>query len=453
MRGSVRKRCQCRDAEGRRVRNCRKSHGSWFFVVDAGDDPVTHKRRQITRSGFRTRDEADEAMTKELAALDSGIWTDDQGLTLGAWLDQWLDEFGNRVESKGRSPKTLADYRSDVENVWRPQLGHVRLRDLRRAHISKALQEVSRRQTAGRKPGNSGSYVELRSGSTVDGYRRTLRAALAVARSRDLISVNPAEGRIDAIPDRTSADDEDDDLGVWEPDETARFLAHIAGDRLAAVYQLAAYAGLRRGELCGLRWVDLEEDWAGARVRQTIVDLSRGQARPGDLTCPTCGQEHVGRHFKRPKSRKGRRWVPLAQPARVALATHRAAQDVERAEFAEDYRDHGLVFCYIDGEPLRPDILTREFLKHAAECGLPPIRLHDLRHGACSLMLSGGVPIEIVQLILGHSSPAVTRKVYAHLMRRTSAQQVEAAVRAFTEQLREQSVSNDVESDGSAAPA
>ena len=98
MRGSVRKRCQCRDAEGRRVRNCRKAHGSWFFVIDAGHDPLTGKRRQITRSGFRTRDEADEAMTKELAALDAGTWTDDQGITLGDWLDQWLSEFAERVD-------------------------------------------------------------------------------------------------------------------------------------------------------------------------------------------------------------------------------------------------------------------------------------------------------------------------------------------------------------------
>jgi integrase len=271
-----------------------------------------------------------------------------------------------------------------------------------------------------------------------------------VARSRDLITTNPAEGRIDAIPTRASGDDDDDDLGVWESDETARFLEHIAGDRLAAFYELAAYAGLRRGELCGMRWADLDEDWAGAKVRQTIVDLSRGQARQGDLTCPVCGQEHIGRHFKRPKSKKGRRWVPIAEPARRALAGHRAAQDSERAEFGEDYRDHDLIFCYVDGEPLRPDILSREFIRHAAACGLPPIRLHDMRHGACSLLLSGGVPIEIVQLILGHSSPAVTRRVYAHLMRKASAEQVETAVRVLTEQRREQSVSNGTESAGPA---
>ena len=128
MRGSISKRCQCRDEEGRPLKQCRKAHGSWSFVVDAGYDPRTGKRRQVRRSGYRTRHEANDAMTRELASLAAGSWTDDQGLRLDAWLDQWLDEFAAR----GRSPKTLALYRAQVTNFWRPQLGHIRLRDLRR---------------------------------------------------------------------------------------------------------------------------------------------------------------------------------------------------------------------------------------------------------------------------------------------------------------------------------
>lgn len=433
MRGSLRKRCQCRDPEGRQVKGCRKSHGSWSFTIDAGYDAVTGKRKQVSRSGFRTRDEASEAMTLELAALDTGRWTSDRGLSLGAWLEQWLADFAQR----GRSPKTLALYRAHVVNFWVPRLGQVRLKDLRRDHVERALAELGQRQTSGRPPGNSGSYVEQRSPTTIDGYRRTLRAALATARRRDLISVNPAEGRMDAIPD----DQGDDELRVWEPSETARFLEHVASDRLSVLYELAAYGGLRRAELCGLRWSDVDEDGAGVEIRQTIVELTRLQSRPGDLTCPTCGREHVGRSFKRPKSRAGRRWVPLAPPAQAALVAHRQAQADERAMFGEDYRDHDLIFCYIDGDPLRPSLLSREFVRHTDACSLPAIRLHDMRHGACSLMLSGGVPIEVVQMILGHSSPAVTRRVYAHLMRRATAEQFEVATKRLTEHRREQSVS------------
>ncbi|HEX8509073.1 MAG TPA: tyrosine-type recombinase/integrase [Propionibacteriaceae bacterium] len=124
--------------------------------------------------------------------------------------------------------------------------------------------------------------------------------------------------------------------------------------------------------------------------------------------------------------------------ARVALAAHREAQLSERAMFGSDYHEHDLVFCYVDGDPLRPDLVSREFDAHASACGLPAIRLHDMRHGACSLMLPGGVPIEVVQMILGHSSPAVTRRVYAHLMGRATAEQFEAGMSRLTEYRREQ---------------
>ncbi|MBL7260650.1 tyrosine-type recombinase/integrase [Paractinoplanes lichenicola] len=85
-----------------------------------------------------------------------------------------------------------------------------------------------------------------------------------------------------------------------------------------------------------------------------------------------------------------------------------------------------------DGIPLRPDRVTVEFERHVAACGLPSCPLHDTRHGACSLMLAGGVPIEIVQMILGHSTPEVTRRVYAHLMRSETAAQVEEAAKLLT---------------------
>ena len=425
MRGSIYKRCQCRDAEGRRVKNCRKAHGSWAFTIDAGRDPETSRRKQVVRSGFRTKDEAEEALTKELAAVDAGVWTDDRGVTLGAWLDQWLDE----LTARGRSPKTLANYRGHVRDVWRPRLGHLRLRDLRRAHIERVLAELSRPALPEDRPaGNVGRRVDQRSPSTVEGYRRTIRAALAAAQRRDLITLNPAEGRMDAIPERQH----DDELPFWQPEETARFLEHVADDRLAALYELAAYAGLRRAELCGLRWSDLDEDGAGLRVRQTIVEVSRSQVQPDQLRCPICGAEPVGRLFKNPKSRAGRRWVPLAQPAQEALTAHRRVQQEERVLFGGDYSDHDLVFCGPDGLPLRPGTVTTAFEKHAAASGLPAIRLRDTRHGACSLLLAGGVPIDVVQMILGHSSPAVTRRVYAHLIRGATARQVQQATDLLT---------------------
>jgi integrase len=133
--------------------------------------------------------------------------------------------------------------------------------------------------------------------------------------------------------------------------------------------------------------------------------------------------------------------VPLAPPAQEALARHREAQREERQLFGIDYDDHELIFCRPNGLPLRPGRVTVAFERHVEARGLPVVRLHDTRHGACSLMLAGGVPIEIIQMILGHSTPEITRRVYDHLMRKTAAEQVEKAVELLTRHRRRREAS------------
>jgi integrase len=128
--------------------------------------------------------------------------------------------------------------------------------------------------------------------------------------------------------------------------------------------------------------------------------------------------------------------VPLSGAAQEALARHRAAQAEDRELFRTDYSDHDLVFCLPDGTPFRPGSITNAIEAHVKDCGLPLVRLHDTRHGACSLLLAGGVPIEVVQKILGHSSPEITRKVYAHLLRKVAAGQVETAAELLTKHRR-----------------
>ncbi|GII25466.1 site-specific integrase [Planosporangium mesophilum] len=426
MRGSVFKRCQCRDANGKRIKNCRKPHGSWSYVVDAGTDPETGKRRQITRSGFKTKPEAEDALTAELAKLNAGTWTDDKGMTLGRWLDQWLAE----LAAANRAVNTITNYRTHVRDAWKPQLGHMLLRDVRRGHIERVLAALAAPLDGDRPTGNVGRRVTRRSPATIESYRKTIRAALAAAQRRELIAVNPALGRLDAIPRPTA--ETDDEPVMWEMEDTARFLEHVMSDRLSALYELAAYGGLRRAELCGLRWSDIDPDCGGLTVRLTNVAVTRKQVTPEQARCSICGAVHVGRLLKPPKSRAGRRWVPLAAPAQEALARHRAAQQIERDLFGLDYDDHDLVFCRPDGLPLRPDRVTAEFEQHVRDCGLPVIRLHDTRHGACSLMLAGGVPIEVVQMILGHASPDVTRRVYKHILRKVTSKQVEKASKLLT---------------------
>jgi integrase len=204
----------------------------------------------------------------------------------------------------------------------------------------------------GRAPGQRRRRVTQRSASTLVGYRRTIRAALSAAQRRGLITTNPAAGRMDSLPES-----EPRELSIWEPDQTARFLEHVRDDRLSALYEQAAYAGLRRAELCGLRWRgDLDEDGAGLTIRQTIVEAASKDFREPDRTCSVCGSEHTSLLIKRPKSRAGTRWVPLVGAARAALDLRRQARNAERQACGNGYVDHDLVFSRIDGNPLQePD--------------------------------------------------------------------------------------------------
>jgi integrase len=201
----------------------------------------------------------------------------------------------------------------------------------------------------------------------------------------------------------------------------------VAEDEWCALFETAA-------ELLGLRWSDIDTDLSGASIRQVLVAVA------GEHSCLSCGEKHRGCFLKpTTKSIAGARWVPLVPPAREALTTHRQRQAEQRALFGPDYNDHGLVFAQVDGRPLRPQAATDRF--HALTDAvpavnegrpLPRIRLHDLRHGAASILLAGGVPLEIVSMILGHASPAVTRQIYIHVLKGPTRELAELAADLLT---------------------
>lgn len=474
MRGSTYKRCPCGTTGTPGKPACKKAHGSWSWRADAEVDPTTGTRRQPGQGGYTSRDEAQEALNDHLAALQAGTLADDKQLTVEKWLRTWLTECETRLE-----PKTVRGYQSHVDNALIPELGRRRLRDLRRHHVETMIQKLAAPtpipqptprhpkvrcdgtrkdgqpcprwavlggtrcprhggvSAAPPRPGRGRRHVETKQPRTLDAYRRTLRAALAAAKRRGLVASNVAEGRIDALPTIRRAE-----TAWWQPTEVGEFLTHVASDRLAGLYELAAFAGLRRAELLGLRWedVDLTGATPGVTIRQTLSGLA------GAHHCYVCGGQHTGRRLKPPKTDAGIRWVPLVGGTVRELVAHQAAQSSERDRWGDAYDDHGLVFAQEDGVPLRPDWVSKRFDSTVDQLGLTRIRLHDMRHGAASLLLAAGVPIEMVGMILGHASPAVTRAVYAHILRGPASQGMEAAAALVRPDRRAQSVHSRPES-------
>ena len=411
MRGSTYKRCPCPvqyDARGRR-KACSQRHGSWSYVFDLGSDPTTGKRRQKQRGSFRTQAEAESALAEAITKVETGRFRDDERLTVGTYLTHWLQEKKACLRAT-----TLREYARHVEVHLIPQVGRVRLGQLRSSQVSAVLRDLAE------------------GGLGITSVRRVhaiLRSALSDAVRAELVVTNAAKNAVVPRQPRPKVD-------PWQPDELGRFLDHAGADRLGSCFELIALAGLRRGEAAGLRWDDIDLIEGFLVVRQQIVNLDAHVQQ-----CDSCGGRHRRLAITTPKTSSGEsRRVDLGQAAVAALLTHRVTQDTEKMACGDAYRDHGLVFAQVNGDPIHPERITKRFKQLVKSSGCRDIRLHDLRHGRASLLLASGTDIAAISKMMGHSSIALTADTYAHLMRGMGQRAADAADALIPRAARDHSV-------------
>jgi integrase len=187
-------------------------------------------------------------------------------------------------------------------------------------------------------------------------------------------------------------------VAVWTVQQTAAFLDFVVDDRLFAMWWLIALRGLRRGEAAGLRWVDVDLD-------AEVVMIGQQRLAYGNTVA-------VGP----PKTAASRRTITLDRHTVRALHTHRRRQRAEQREAGERWQESGYVFTTLEGQPLHPDFPTRRFVRLVQDSGLPPVRLHDLRHGAASLAHCAGADLKTVQEHLGHTSIGLTADTYTSVL-------------------------------------
>jgi integrase len=183
-------------------------------------------------------------------------------------------------------------------------------------------------------------------------------------------------------------------LRVWSPEQTRAFLNAVASDRLFAAWLLAATTGMRRGELLGLRWAD--------------VDLNAGVLRVAQARVRAGNQVVAGE----PKTARGRRTIALDPATVAALRQHRKRQTEERLLAGPRHTDSGLVFTMPDGSPIHPNRFGLWFRRRTRTAGLPAIRLHDMRHSYATAGLAAGVPPKVMSERLGHATVAFTLDTY-----------------------------------------
>ena len=383
----------CRSGHRTAVRPGLPAHGSWYVRLELPAGLDGHRRR-IRRGGYPSR-QAATAVLARLRAPQPGE-TGARVLTVGDWLAQWL------VTRTATAPSTVRGYAAHVRLYLAPYLGEVLLAELTAAQVQAMFAAIIRDQHA------LGTPI---SAATLTRIRATLRAALNAAIRRGLLGENPASRAELPRPRRPRAvvwspyrveqwrrTGERPAVAVWTAAQTAQFLRSIDDHRLYAAFHLIALRGLRRGEAAGLRWCDLDLDSKTAIITQQL------QQYDGRLAiCP-------------PKTVHSARVIALDHTTVAALRAHRDRQRAEADAYGPEYRASGFVFTNLNGDPMAPDRLTRLFRKLAAGAGLPPVRLHDLRHGAATLALAAGVDLRIVQDMLGHSSIVLTADTYTSVL-------------------------------------
>jgi integrase len=255
--------------------------------------------------------------------------------------------------------------------------------------------------------------------------RETLRAALNGANREELLTFNAAkwvemppadrakplvwtDGRVEhwrrtgKVPGPVM---------VWTPEQTGAFLDHAIHDRLYPLFHLVAHRGLRRGEACGQRWIDTHLDTGSIDVFNQLVQYGW-----------ETGQDT-------PKTDDSAATIALDSDTILILRAHRKRQNFERDAAGIKWAESGLVFTEENGNPLHPADVTEHFKFLSKQAGLPPIRLHDLRHGAATIALAAGVEMKVVQHMLRHASITTTSDLYTNVLPELARSAAEATAR------------------------
>ncbi len=368
----------------------RRYRGSWSLILDAGyvTDPTTglqkRKQRWITFRG--TKKQAEDKLAELVRAANRNELPEPTKATFGEWLDDWLE----KAVKPRKAPGTHATYAHVAEQHIKPSLGAIRLQALTSLDIERYYAGL------GLKP------------ATAQLHHAVIHNALAAAQRANLVSRNVAA----LVTGKPRAREGHQDVldHCWRHDEARTFLKATkeAGPQWAAFFALALDSGMRKGELCGLQWVDVDFEHRQIAIQRQLL-------KPGNP--PTFG----------PVKNKTPRTIDVSVETAELLRRHKARQAEIKLANRTTYHDNGLVFAKdwadctkqhdVLGDALQSNNLgQRVYRKLIAAAGVRAIKLHGLRHTSATLLLQAGVPAHVVQRRLGHKRIEMTLGIYGHVL-------------------------------------
>jgi len=378
----------------------RRGKDRWAIVIYVGRDE-RGKDRYKWHSFQGTSKEAEAECARLVNQVYSQQYAEPGKLTVAEYLEDWLEQARTTLRQS-----TWESYNHSVRTHITPHLGRLRLTKLTPLHVQRWERELLE---TGRKDGR-GTALSPR---TVRYLHSILRRALGQAVRLGLLARNVADS---VDPPRSKRREPP----AITPSVAETLLAAAQDHRLCLPVLLALATGMRRGEILGLRWEDLDLAQATAEVRQTL------QASP----------HPPGYRFAEPKTERSRRRVALPHAIVAALREQRRCQAELKLALGPDYEDHGLVVCMDSGRPWAPNSLRQSFKRLCERAGLQGLRFHDLRHWNATMLLRAGVDPGTTAKQLGHSRVQTTLDIYSHVlpdMQRAAANAIDKQLRAANE--------------------
>ncbi len=362
-----------------------RSDGRWAAQLTTGYDIKTGRPKRTTLYG-KSRGEVAEKLKKALYEQQIGTFVEPSKLTFGEWLLRWLDVYKkNRVK-----PTTYADYLKVAEDHIIPSLGQMPIQDLRTSHLQEFY---NYKTTDGRKDGKDGGM----SASKIHLMHVLIGGALKQAAS-------PAERLIPYNPDEWTARPavEAPEIETYSKEEVRLYLDVAKQHRLYAAFLLDFTTGLRRGEVLGITWKNLDLDTGTLTVKSSLSRVK------------LAGEEKSILLFGDPKTKSSKRIIPLLPAVVAEVKKHKARQAEDKLFFGQAYEDKNLVFATAMGKPIDPRNFYGKHVRIIKKAGLKHIRVHDIRHTVATILLDEGENVKNVAELFGHANASFTLNRYAH---------------------------------------
>lgn len=320
---------------------------------------------------FDTKTEANNWLNEQLYLINKGLINANTNITTQEYLEMWLRYWKNQA-----GEKALRQYTQIVKQHILPYLGKYKLVELKPIHINKLFEILS----------NEGKGTR-----TIQLVYVVFHIALNQAVKEDLLVRNP----LDNVnrPKHTKKE-----IEPLRENEVTQFLISCRGHRLEALLKIAFTTGMRKGEILGLKWTDIDWEEKTIRVQRQL------QRIPGQ-----------GLTLVHPKTSSSTRTIYIGEDTILALRKHSERQYAEQQLAGDKWQENGLVFPSRLGTPYDQGALDKEFKKLLQQANLREIRFHDIRHTTTSLLLKQGVPIKVVQVMLGHEDISTTLRTYSHV--------------------------------------